>query len=68
MAQVDLVVRGGTLAGGSGAELRQADFAADGGRIVAVGKFDTTGREELDARGFSSRRASSTCTPTVTLI
>ena len=33
----ELVIRGGTLADGTGAELREADIAIKGGRILAVG-------------------------------
>ena len=46
----DLVVRGATVADGTGAPLRQADVAVDGDRITAVGDVAGTGREELDAR------------------
>ncbi|MGJ4927379.1 N-acyl-D-amino-acid deacylase family protein [Bradyrhizobium sp. HKCCYLS2038] len=51
MTQPDLVIRGGTLADGSGGELYEADVAIAGGRIIEVGKVGTTGREEIDARG-----------------
>jgi N-acyl-D-aspartate/D-glutamate deacylase len=46
-----LVIRGGTLADGSGGELREADVAIQGGRIVEVGKVAGSGAEEIDARG-----------------
>ena len=46
-----LVIRGGTLADGSGGPLREADVAIDGGRITAVGRVSGTGDEEIDARG-----------------
>jgi len=46
----DLVVRGGTVADGTGAPLRRADLAIDGDRITAVGDVPGTGGEELDAR------------------
>jgi N-acyl-D-aspartate/D-glutamate deacylase len=52
MAKVDLVVRGGTVADGSGGPLREADVAVDGGKIVAVGQIAESGREEIDARGL----------------
>src|SRR5688572_21957444 len=52
MAKIDLVIRGGTVADGSGAPLREADVAVDGGKIVAVGKIAETGREEVDAKGL----------------
>ena len=38
MAEFDLVVRGGNLADGTGAALREADVAVKDGRIAAVGK------------------------------
>jgi N-acyl-D-aspartate/D-glutamate deacylase len=47
----DLVIRGGTLADGLGSELRDGDIAVSEGRIVAVGRVDGNGREEIDARG-----------------
>ncbi|CCD90079.1 putative N-acyl-D-amino-acid deacylase family protein (D-aminoacylase) [Bradyrhizobium sp. ORS 285] len=51
MTQPDLVIRGGTVADGSGGELYEADVAIADGRIVAVGKVAASGREEIDARG-----------------
>ena len=47
----DLVIRGGTLADGSGGDLFEADIAISDGRITEVGKIDGKGREEIDARG-----------------
>ncbi len=53
MAQrYDCVVRGGTVADGTGAAAVEADVAIDGGTIVAVGKVAGSGREEIDARGL----------------
>ena len=49
--ELDYVIRGGTLADGTGASLREADVAVAGGRIVTVGKVDARGAEEIDARG-----------------
>jgi len=46
----DLVIRGGAVADGLGGPLVQADVAVEAGVIVAVGKVDGTGREEIDAR------------------
>jgi N-acyl-D-amino-acid deacylase len=37
MSDFDLVVRSGTVADGSGAELFDADIGIEGGKIVAVG-------------------------------
>ena len=51
MAEFDLVIRGGTVADGSGGELQEADVAVAGGRVAAVGKALGPGREELDVRG-----------------
>src|SRR6185436_19636295 len=52
MGQVDLVVRGGTIADGLGSPLFEADVAIDGGRIVEVGKVAASGREEIAAKGL----------------
>ena len=51
MTQPDLVIRGGTIADGSGGELHEADVAIANGLIVEVGKIQASGREEIDARG-----------------
>ena len=48
----DLVVRGGVVVDGTGAERRAADVAVDDGRITAVGDVAAGGREELDATGL----------------
>ena len=47
----DLVIRGGTVADGSGAETFEADVAIRNGVIVEVGKTLGAGVEEIDARG-----------------
>lgn len=52
-SRYDLVVRNGTVIDGTGSEPRAADVAVQDGRIAAVGRFDGTGREELDARGLA---------------
>jgi len=49
---MDLVIRSGTLADGTGAPLREADVAVKGGRIAAVGKIADKGAEEIDAKGL----------------
>jgi N-acyl-D-amino-acid deacylase len=49
----DLVVRGGTVVDGTGAEPRDADVAVQDGRIAAVGRFEGAGREEIDAKGLA---------------
>jgi len=51
MAEYDLVVRGGTVADGTGATLRTADVAVRDGRIVEVGRVGGTGTREVDADG-----------------
>jgi N-acyl-D-aspartate/D-glutamate deacylase len=47
----DLVVRGGLLHDGTGAEPRLADVAVKDGVIAAVGDVAGSGAEEIDARG-----------------
>ena len=47
----DLVVRGGTLADGTGAPVYEADVAIKDGRIVALGEIRGSGAQEIDARG-----------------
>ena len=47
----ELVIRGGTVVDGTGAEARTADVAIDEGRITAVGKVDGAGATEIDADG-----------------
>ena len=51
--EFDLVVRGGTVIDGTGAEPREADVAVKDGRIAAVGRLSGAGREEIDARGLA---------------
>lgn len=48
----DLVVRGGTVVDGTGAEPFRADVAIDDGTITAVGAVTETGRTEIDAAGL----------------
>src|SRR5882757_7126129 len=50
--EFDLVVRGGTLADGTGAALHEADVAVKDGKIAAVGKVLGSGTEELAAKGL----------------
>jgi N-acyl-D-amino-acid deacylase len=47
----DLVIRGGTVIDGTGAEPCEADVAIVGGKIAAVGGSLGRGEEEIDARG-----------------
>ena len=51
MAEHDLVVRGGMVVDGTGAEPVPADVAVSDGRITAVGEVDGRGRREIDAGG-----------------
>lgn len=46
-----LVIRGGTVVDGTGAEPFDADVAIVGDRIVAIGTVNANGAEEIDARG-----------------
>jgi N-acyl-D-aspartate/D-glutamate deacylase len=46
----DLLIRGGTLADGTGGPLVEADIAIEHGRISAIGPNLPGGREEIDAR------------------
>jgi len=48
----DCVIRGGTVADGTGAPLREADIGIKSGRIEAVGRGLPSGAEEVDARGL----------------
>jgi len=48
----DLVVRNGLVADGTGAPAREADIAVTAGRISNVGRFEGSGREEVDAKGL----------------
>ncbi|HMJ75505.1 MAG TPA: amidohydrolase family protein [Iamia sp.] len=47
----DLVIRGGTVADGTGAPTVTADVAIDGDRITAVGRVAGRGATEIDADG-----------------
>jgi len=48
----DVVIRGGTIADGTGAELREADVAIRGGRVAQVGQVQGRGTDEIDAKGL----------------
>ena len=48
----DLVIRGGTVADGTGAAPFEADIAIEGSRIVAVGQVAGRGKEEIEAKGL----------------
>src|SRR5665213_3519641 len=48
----DIVIRGGTIADGTGAETFTGDVAIDGDRIVAVGGKAGAARRVIDADGL----------------
>ena len=50
--EFDLIIRGGLVADGSGAEPRVADVAINGKTIATVGHVTARGRHEIDARGL----------------
>ncbi len=52
MPQYELVVRGGSLADGTGSGTREADVAIKDGKIAAVGTVMGAGAEEIDAKGL----------------
>ncbi len=47
----EIVIRGGRIVDGTGAEPVQGDLAIDDGLITAVGEVDGRGRQEIDAEG-----------------
>ncbi len=49
----DLVIRGGTVVDGTGAEPFSADVAVDGDTITEVGKVDGKGKREITADGLT---------------
>jgi N-acyl-D-aspartate/D-glutamate deacylase len=51
MSDYDLVIRGGTIADGSGGDLLDGDIAVTDGRVAAIGAVAGRGAEEIDARG-----------------
>jgi len=48
----DLVIRGGTVADGSGAPPVETDVVIQDGRIASLGKYDGPARELIDAKGL----------------
>jgi N-acyl-D-amino-acid deacylase len=53
-ADHDLVIRGGTLFDGTGADGRDLDLAVASGRIAEIApRISARGREEIDARGLA---------------
>ncbi|MXY58914.1 MAG: amidohydrolase family protein [Gammaproteobacteria bacterium] len=49
----DIVIRGGELVDGTGADPVAGDLAVDDGLITAVGKVDGKGKQEIDAKGLA---------------
>jgi N-acyl-D-amino-acid deacylase len=49
----DLVIRGGRVFDGTGAQFIEADVAITGGRIVEIGRITERGTEEIDARNLA---------------
>ena len=49
----DIVIRGGELVDGTGADPVPGDLAIDDGLITAVGKVDGKGKQEIDAKGLA---------------
>jgi N-acyl-D-aspartate/D-glutamate deacylase len=47
----DLIIRNGKIIDGSGNKPFYGDIAIDDGKITSVGKIESSGKEELDARG-----------------
>ena len=50
-AQLDIVIRNGTIVDGSGGEPYVADLAISGDRIAAIGRVEAKGAQEIDATG-----------------
>ncbi|MCY3814019.1 MAG: amidohydrolase family protein [Gammaproteobacteria bacterium] len=49
----DVVIRGGSVVDGTGAEPYSADIAIDGDTITEIGKVEGSGREEIQADGLN---------------
>lgn len=52
-ARCDMLIRGGTIVDGSGGEPFNGDVAILDGRILAVGRFDGSADEVIDATGLT---------------
>jgi N-acyl-D-amino-acid deacylase len=49
----DVIIRGGTVVDGSGAEARTADIAVQDGLISEIGRISGTARRTIDADGLT---------------
>ena len=47
----DLIIRGGMVVDGSGADLFESDIGVRNGKIAEIGKIDDRGAEEINAKG-----------------
>jgi N-acyl-D-aspartate/D-glutamate deacylase len=52
MAQLDLIIRGGTVLDGTGADARTADVGVLDGVVTEVGRVEGTARRTVDAEGL----------------
>jgi N-acyl-D-amino-acid deacylase len=48
----DLIIKGGTIADGSGSATFTGDVAIDAGKITAVGQIDGSAKRTIDADGL----------------
>ncbi|HEX5536068.1 MAG TPA: amidohydrolase family protein, partial [Sphingobium sp.] len=52
-SQFDVVIRGGTIVDGTGAQPYVADIGVKDGIITQIGAINTSASEEIDARGLT---------------
>ena len=52
MADLDVVIRGGSVVDGTGAPARTADVAVRGGKVVEIGRVDADAAEVIDSDGL----------------